>query len=256
MSSPTTLEEVCNEFGGAEPRSAGLYEELAPVYAFTMAQRDMSDAYFDFVTSAVPEDADSVAEFACGDGSLLARLDREYEQTVGIDRSAPLLAIARSKTDAPLVRADVRQCRLDASFDAVAMVGRSLAHMLTDEDVRRCFDTAARTLIAGGRFVFDCHDRSALSGEYSREREFEDDRYRVRQETETTVRERETGVVERVDRFVIEAKKTAASATVETDPWRYRAFDRSVLERLLDETGFTVRSVDSEYGGHQVVAER
>lgn len=251
-----SLEAVVNEFGESSPQSVRLYDELAPVYAFTMDQRDIHDAYFDLVTASVSTDTDSILELACGDGSLLAMLNRRYECVLGIDRSAALLSITRANTAAPLVRADVRQFRAGTRFGAVAMVGRSLAHLLADEDVRRCFETAHRSLADGGRFVFDCHDRSELSPEYTREREFEDDRYRVVQRTETAVRDSESGIVERTDRFTIERLTTGESVTLEADSWEFRAFDRPTLTELLSDAGFAVRSLDSEYGGQQIVAEK
>lgn len=256
MPPPTSLEAVVDEFGESTPQSVRLYDELAPAYAFTMEQRGIHDAYFDLVTASVSSDTESILELACGDGSLLAMLDRRYERVLGIDRSAALLSIARTNAAAPLVRADVRQFRPGTRFDAIAMVGRSLAHLLADEDVRRCFETAHRSLADGGRFVFDSHDRSELSTEYAREREFEDDRYRVVQRTETAVRDSESGIAERTDRFTIERLATGESATLEADPWEFRAFDRPTLTELLSDVGFAVRSLDSAYGGHQVVAEK
>lgn len=254
--SPLAISDVVDKCRQSCPESVNLYPDFAPVYAFTMEQRGLPQSYHELVTSAVSPETDSVAEFACGDGSLLARLEQTYELTVGIDISTALLSIARSKSDAVVIRADVRMGCLRESFGAVVMVGRSLAHMITDNDVSECFTAAHETLTPEGRFIFDCHDKSILSDEHTREREFEDDQYHVKQQTETKLMNQQKGLAERIDRFVITSKETNDSVTVETDPWTLRMFDTNFLKDMLETTGFVVGNISSEYNGHQVGAEK
>lgn len=256
MTAPTTLDEVVDVLATDDRSTVDLYGDLAPVYDFVMEWGAVATVQYDAVTTALADDASAVVEFACGMGALLARLDEDYGMVVGLDRSRPLLRIARSKTDVALVRADVRRACLRRRFDAAVMLGNSVGHLTEPGDLGRCFESVAESLEPGGQFYFDCHDLEAhLDGE-RKEHPIEDDDYRVRHESELGPADPDSGLVERTDSFTITQKSSERTVTAETGTWEFRAYDVSTVRTALDEAGFEVVAVRTGDGGHRFLVER
>ena len=89
-----------------------------------------------------------VLDVGCGTGDLCRELAAAGLAAVGVDRSAGMLAAAR--TDQALVRADAEQLPFpDACFDGV-ITGFALRNVV---DLDAVFHGAARLLRPGGRFV-------------------------------------------------------------------------------------------------------
>ena len=99
---------------------------------------------YDWVADAVPRGT-AVLDLACGSAPLAERLVASY---LGIDLSAPELALARSK-GAPVVRADAG--RLPVADEAVDVVVVSMALMLVP--LSATLAEVRRVLRPGGRLV-------------------------------------------------------------------------------------------------------
>lgn len=123
-------------------------------------------------------------DLACGTGTLaLILADRGWD-VVGLDRSEPMLAIARAKAAAAdtagriaFVLGDMRNlppAGPDAppaplaneqwleSFDLVTCTYDSLNYLLTADDLARCFQGVARVVRPGGLFFADMNTRRFL----------------------------------------------------------------------------------------------
>jgi SAM-dependent methyltransferase len=128
-------------------------------------------------------------DLACGTGTLAAILADAGWDVVGLDRSEPMLAIARDRAcatspvrltfvqgdmrDLPtadrhtgtIYRAPTNEVLLDvcdSSFDLVTCTYDSLNYLLTEDDLVRCFSGAARALRPGGLFFADMNTRYFL----------------------------------------------------------------------------------------------
>ena len=107
-----------------------------------------------------PAPVKSILDLGCGTGGhslLLAQ--RGYEVT-GVDRSEPMLAIARAKAAqnggaVRFVESDVRSVYLDARFDAVIAMFAVVSYLTRDEDLRAAFTAVHRHLKPTGLFYFD-----------------------------------------------------------------------------------------------------
>src|SRR6266496_2433642 len=99
--------------------------------------------------------AKSVLELACGSGSILKHLSKDYQVT-GLDNSAGMLAIAREKLpQTTFIEADMTDFNINTKFDAVICVYDSINHLLGFSQWKSMFATAAKHLNPSGLFIFD-----------------------------------------------------------------------------------------------------
>src|SRR5690606_16521838 len=111
-------------------------------------------------------------DLACGTGTLAVTLAEDGWQVVGVDQSEAMLALARQKAAAAevsdrvtFVQGDIRALATAGqrpSYDLVTCTYDSLNYLLTEEDLRRCFQGAARALVPGGLFFGDMNTRHFL----------------------------------------------------------------------------------------------
>jgi len=95
------------------------------------------------------------ADLGCGIGRLTAFV-AEDRFAVGLDGSPDLLAIARGRTDAPLVRADMTALPLASGSLTGALMAFVSMHF-DDDTAARAFAEVARILQPGGHLVFVEH---------------------------------------------------------------------------------------------------
>src|SRR4051812_23582726 len=73
--------------------------------------------------------AGTLLELACGTGSVLELLARDYDVT-GVDLSPAMLALARERLpNVPLVEGDMTTLDLGETFDAVVCVADAINHL-------------------------------------------------------------------------------------------------------------------------------
>lgn len=109
--------------------------------------------------------AESLLELGCGTGIHAGHLSASGMRVHGVDRSAPMLELARArreKLSAEVAQrlvfspGDIRQIRIRETFDAVISLFHVMSYQTSNEDLRRCFATAKEHVKIGGVFVFDC----------------------------------------------------------------------------------------------------
>ncbi len=96
-----------------------------------------------------------ILEVGCGSGRLLQFFVKDGFQIEGLDLSAPLLDIAKTRVDIPLHHQDMRSIKLCKKFDAVLVTGRSFTYMTTNDDVLSALRSLRRLLGKGGILLFD-----------------------------------------------------------------------------------------------------
>jgi SAM-dependent methyltransferase len=102
----------------------------------------------------------SVLDIGCGTGGHALRLARDGYEVVGVDQSADMIALARSKATAQDAvidwhQADARRFDLGRRFDAAIMMFAVLGYQTGNDDVLAALASVQRHLEPGGLFIFD-----------------------------------------------------------------------------------------------------
>jgi SAM-dependent methyltransferase len=119
-----------------------------------------------------------VVELAVGTGRVAIPVAQATgRRVVGIDSSRGMLAQARRRAveaavELDLREGDIRELELEEPAALIYCPGRSLLHLPTWADRRRCFEQVAASLRPDGRFAwnafaFDHHIASALDGQHA-----------------------------------------------------------------------------------------
>lgn len=108
-------------------------------------------------------------DLACGTGTGALLLARAGLATIGLDRSAAMLAIARAKASAAqarawFVRGDLREFAFRRRFDLVTCCYDSLNYLLDPADLARAFARVRDALAPGGLFIGDLNTARAYGG--------------------------------------------------------------------------------------------
>ena len=99
-------------------------------------------------------------ELACGTGRLSLRIAEAGLNVVGIDVSEVFLSCAKRKAagrnlNVRFELADIRHFALPSVFKFVACPFRSVAVLLTDQDLQTCFACVRRHVDRGAMFIID-----------------------------------------------------------------------------------------------------
>ncbi|MEU8709864.1 class I SAM-dependent methyltransferase [Streptomyces sp. NPDC048565] len=97
-------------------------------------------------------------EFAIGTGRVGVPLRERGVPVAGIELSAPMAAVLRSKIDEdrlPVTIGDMATTTVPGEFSLVYLVYNTIGNLLTQDEQVECFRNAARHLEPGGRFVIE-----------------------------------------------------------------------------------------------------
>ena len=103
----------------------------------------------------------TVLDLACGTGLITRQFASWADSVVGLDISEPMLAEARSRTNAGNVRylrGDFRDFSLGETFDAVTCASNSLNYVQSIDELPMVFQCVRQHLHSGGFLAFDVLD--------------------------------------------------------------------------------------------------
>lgn len=132
---------------------AAAYDRIAGWFDRTRTRALIEQPYLDYLTRELKEGA-CILDLGCGTGEPLLRylVERQFD-VLGVDASAAMIAIARTRFPATRFEVgDMRELNLSGKFDAV-VAWHSLFH-LAPGDQRAMFETLARILAPGGLLMF------------------------------------------------------------------------------------------------------
>ena len=131
------------------------YDKFFKFYDQVMGDRSQAATFIADLIERYHPEAKTLLEIACGTGGLLGRLSESYDVT-GLDRSRPMLTIARKKLPhIPLLRQDMTSFRIDRRFDAIVCAFDSINHLHRFSDWQKTLRCVAAHLKGGSVFVLD-----------------------------------------------------------------------------------------------------
>ncbi len=103
-------------------------------------------------------DGGAAMEFAIGTGRIAIPLAARGVPVAGIELSADMLAVLRSKPEAStitVVEGDMAAMFVEGVFSLVYLVFDTITNLTSQDEQVACFENAARHLRPGGRFVIE-----------------------------------------------------------------------------------------------------
>jgi len=135
-----------------------MYEsELSRIYDATYHFKNY-EAESRYLINAIRErrpDARSLLEVGCGTGVYLAHLKPHFD-VQGLDQSADMLDVARGRLgNVGLHQGDMADFSLDARFDVVCCLFRSIAYVRSPDRFASAVSAMARHLAPGGLLIIE-----------------------------------------------------------------------------------------------------
>ena len=169
-------------------------------------------------------------DLGCGTGVLCEALHEEGIETLGIDLSENMIAIAQSRSPGLAYRVgDMTGFETDRKFDLVTCTGDALNHVTKQSDVRRVFANVREALHPEGLFVFDLLKDDEVPRAEPFEADFTDHlrvRFTVRRTGDSMTELRIEGFDGNVLQF--------------TETIREKIYDISVILEMLRGAGFEI----------------
>ncbi len=192
----------------------------------------------------------SVLDIGCGTGNHAFILARRGHSVTGIDRSREMLNVARQKARGLTInpvffKMDMRQIKLDRTFDAAVGLFGGFGYLLKDRDVKS-FLSAVRGHIPDGLLIYEFWQSSAVRPEASSPRGHNTwDRIRDKRKNRLLIRlnksryDPETKILTVIfETYVLETKKRKLIDSF-SESHQARTYSISEMKRSLTASGFT-----------------
>jgi SAM-dependent methyltransferase len=145
--------------GSHEPRPDWYRTSFDELYPLLYAHRTQKEAieFLVHLSAKIDLQGGWILDLGCGEGRYLHAMSERGFAPVGIDLSAPLLGLARSRLPlVPLIRADMRSLPMrERSFRRVLLMFTTFGYFPTIAEDRRVLSEIARVLVPGGGLVLD-----------------------------------------------------------------------------------------------------
>lgn len=216
-----------------------LYNDLAFLWPYVSRPEEYAEEagiWRAILRERLGEGRHSILELGVGGGHNLSHLAGEFEATAVDPSDAMLAHCAELNPGVELHKGDMRNVRLGRKFDVV-LIHDAISYMLTEDDLRATFETAAAHLESGGLFITgpDWFAETFHPPVVD---------YRTISDAERTVTKIEylydsdptDTQMETLFTYII---RTAGDFRVEHDRHTTGLFSRPTWLRLMQETGFT-----------------
>lgn len=140
---------------------ANLYDgQMAAIYDAMYQTFVNYDEEYTFYNNLIQEyKALTTLEIGSGTGNLAKRFNENNQNYQGLDYSDDMIAIAKERNkNSSFTQGDMRDFKLDKTFDSILITGRSTSYLITNDDVNRTFDSIYKNLNESGILIFDFID--------------------------------------------------------------------------------------------------
>ena len=229
------------------------YDMLAPFYATLNGEVDY-DGMADFVQEQLGAHfagkVQSILDLGCGSGNVTLPLAARGYEMIGVDLSADMLSVARSRKGSENVLwlcQDMRSFELYGTVEAVVCTLDGINHLTKKEDVLSCFRLVHNYLVPDGVFIFDVNSPYKF-GEIYGNRSYILEDEGVLCAWQNTYNEK-SGLC-RFDVSLFEEQEDG-SYLREDGTVKERCYSESVLRQMLADTGFSLLKIYDGYSASE-----
>ncbi|HLI05055.1 MAG TPA: class I SAM-dependent methyltransferase [Ktedonobacteraceae bacterium] len=232
------------------------YDAIAPFYDIEHEQFDEDlDLYQNYAELAGP--GSPLLELACGSGRLLIPLASEGYTLVGVDSSTAMLDLAGQhareagvEQRITLLQQDMRSLHLSQRFHLAFCALGSFAHLTTRQAQRQALASARAHMAPRGTFILDISNEDArymerLSGQVLHQGTWRRENGSLLTHFVSPASSSGSHLLE-LTHFYDEHLQGGPLRRAIITTYLY-LFERSEMELLLEEAGFTVKEVFGDY---------
>lgn len=187
--------------------------------------------------------AHTILDLGCGTGRYEQEFSKLGYHITGVDFSRDMLDEAyrnkRAKQNT-LIHADIRNVRLDKTFDVVISLFHVMSYQVKDEDILSTMQTANEHLLPGGLFLFDFWFEGGVvaSPPYYREKLFHEGNIEIFKKSMPLIQEDEKKVTVNISLTINDMLTDKITQLSEKHIMRY--FSVSELSEKLQSNCFSV----------------
>ncbi|MAD95364.1 MAG: SAM-dependent methyltransferase [Rhodobacteraceae bacterium] len=220
----------------------GVFDAYSSYYDILYRDKDYS-AEIDYIADLLRHYGvlgANVLEFGSGTGKHGRLLAERGYQVTGIERSAEMVARAKSAPGFVCQQGDICTVQLERTFDAVLSLFHVVSYQTTNGAVRDVLARAAEHLRSGGLFVFDVWYSPAVQAQRPevRVKRLMDGSYEIIRLAEPVSHPNENRVDVNYTIFARDLRSDAVKTFSETHPMRH--FSLPELALLAENTGFEI----------------
>lgn len=230
------------------------YDAIAPFYDIEHEQFDEDlDMYRNFAELC----GGKILELACGSGRLLLPLAREGYALTGVDTSAAMLTLARQALEragvlgcCQLVQQDMCALQLPDKFRLAMVALGSFGHIVTRQQQQQALTAIRQHLSMGATFILDISNEDArymehLSGQMLHQGTWQQQDGSYVTHFLSPASANTQHLLELTHFYDVYRQGEAVRRTVSQT--NLYLFERSETELLLEQAGFRVKNVYSNY---------
>jgi SAM-dependent methyltransferase len=230
------------------------YDRIAPFYDLEHARFDEDiDLYMNFAELR----GGPLLELACGSGRLLLPLARAGYEITGVDSSAAMLDLARAALEredlvacCTLVQQDMCALQLGKKFHMAFIALGSFGHIVTRKAQQQALVSIRAHLATGGTFILDISNEDArymesMGGQMLHQGTWQLDDGSMVSHFVSPASSSTMHLLDLTHFYDVHKQGEAVRRTI-TSTQLY-LFERNEAELLLEQAGFTVKSVYGNY---------
>jgi cyclopropane fatty-acyl-phospholipid synthase-like methyltransferase len=231
------------------------YDTIAPFY-------DIEHAHFsedlDMYNSYAEMSGGKILELACGSGRVMLSLAEEGYEVTGVDNSEGMLALAHQAfqdadvtAQTTLIQQDISNLHLNEKFRLAFIALGSFAHITTRKAQQQTLAAVRAHLSTGATFIVDISNADArymedLSGQLLHQGTWKDENGLYNTHFVSPASATEQHMLELTHFYDQHSQGGNVQRTVVTT--HLYLFERSEMELLLEQAGFSIKDVYGDHG--------
>jgi ubiquinone/menaquinone biosynthesis C-methylase UbiE len=219
------------------------YAGIAEAYDYILRHVDY-DQWYKFINSIMIKyikNPKTILELGCGTGKFGAKFSAGNYKIYGIDRSLNMLRIAKTRAfrSFRIICADIRNFSLKGKIDFIFSVHDTMNYQLKTKDLRDVFRCVKRVMHENSIFMFDITTEHNIDRFFNNKTSF----YKTRGMN-----------IEWSNQYLRKKKFIISTFTINYSDGRMfreehtqRIYSSSEIEKILNEEGFEILNICSDY---------